>query len=258
MFDRADCERALVDNLEWARGVMAAQCRNFRMGRAEADEFQSWAIERLVDNEYHIFRQFRGGSSIRTYLRAVIRTLIREYAAARWGRYRPSSAARRAGPTGLALDRLINRDGLSATQAASALMNRGAAPSSERDLTRLALSLPVRNSREPIPLEQLIDIPTAPNRADDRISSAEEVAELESIRLVIESSLQECSEFDVRVLEMHFWQRLAISEIARQLGIPQKPLYRTFDRLLGFLRQRLESRGLTRADVLDLVSSRAA
>ena len=46
---------------------------------------------------------------------------------------------------------------------------------------------------------------------------------------------------------------LQVSEVARMLGVEQKPLYRRRDRLLATLREQLEDRGLTAAEVTDIL-----
>src|ERR1043165_1810764 len=100
MLQRRDCERFVVEYFDWTRGAMAKQCRRYRMTREAAEDFESWALLRLVENDYRILRLFRGDSSLKTYLTVVIRTLHREFRAEHWGRYRPSAAARHAGTTG--------------------------------------------------------------------------------------------------------------------------------------------------------------
>jgi len=257
MLQRTECELVLVEHFDWARHAMAKQCRRFRMSVAETEDFESWAVFRLVENDYRILRQFRGDSSVRTYLSVVIRTLHREFVASRWGRYRPSAAARRAGTTALELERLMGRDRLSARHAALTIHTRRSGALSERDLMRLALSLPVRCAEAKRTVELTIDA-AAPDRADDRIRSSEDLRERAMVLSALAYLLDELSDLEIRVVRLRFWEGLSVADISRELGIEQKPLYRTLTRLLESLRRRLESHGITRVSALATMCDDAA
>lgn len=257
MLQRAECELVLVEHFDWARRTMAKQCRRFRMSNAETEDFESWALLRLVENDYHILRQFRGDSSVRTYLSVVIRTLHRDFVASRWGRYRPSAAARRAGATALELERLMSRDRLSARHAALTIHTSRRGALSETELIRLALSLPVRCFEAKRTMELTIDA-AAPDRADERITSSEDQTERSVVLSALEDTLQELSDLELRVVRLRFWKGLSVADISRELGVDQKPLYRTLTRVLESLRRNLESQGITRGRALATVYDDAA
>ena len=52
---------------------------------------------------------------------------------------------------------------------------------------------------------------------------------------------------------MRFWEGLSVAQIARGLGVPQKGLYRRFERALARMRRDLERGGLSRHDMRDLL-----
>jgi DNA-directed RNA polymerase specialized sigma24 family protein len=60
----------------------------------EADELVSWALFKLVDNDYRILAQWQGRSSFSTFLTVVLVNLTRDYRIHVWGKWRPSAAAR--------------------------------------------------------------------------------------------------------------------------------------------------------------------
>jgi len=57
---------------------------------------------------------------------------------------------------------------------------------------------------------------------------------------------------------MRFWQGLTIAEIARRLGVQQKPLYRRLARILADVRDRLKLEGLSGSDALEVLREVAA
>ena len=94
MLERGEYEALFLANLPWIRRVMAALCRRYRMSDVDAEDFASWVTLRLVEHDYAALRQFRGDSTLHTYLAVVVTMLHREYLVRSWGRWRPSAAAR--------------------------------------------------------------------------------------------------------------------------------------------------------------------
>jgi DNA-directed RNA polymerase specialized sigma24 family protein len=45
---------------------------------------------------------------------------------------------------------------------------------------------------------------------------------------------------------MRYWEGTSVADIARALGLPQKPLYRRLERALAALRAALEAAGVSR------------
>jgi len=258
MLQRADCERLLVEHFDWARRAMRRQCLRYRMPREAADDFESWALLRLVENDYRILRLFRGESSLRTYLTVVIRTLHREFRADHWGRYRPSAVARHAGEAGLELDRLMRRDRFSANEAVMSVLSRDRCAASEQELRRLALSLPARNAEHRHRRLEAGHEAVAPHGADDRVRLLEAHHRRVVARRTLARVAQDFSELEIELLRMRFKEAMSVADISRELDVPQKPLYRTLNRLLRTLRHRLEEHGITRRDLVDLLHEHAA
>jgi DNA-directed RNA polymerase specialized sigma24 family protein len=63
----------------------------------ESDELRSWALFKLVEDDYRILTSWQGRSSFPTYLNVVLVNLMRDYRTHVWGKWRPSAAARRLG-----------------------------------------------------------------------------------------------------------------------------------------------------------------
>src|SRR5918999_3660584 len=146
---RADAEAQFVQHLPYIERTVAALSRRYGLRGDDADDFASWAKMRLIENDYAVLGKFRGGSSLPTYLTVVLSMLGREYLVHQRGRWRPSAAARRAGPLATRLETLIYRDHLSLGHAAERLRTSGETTLSDRDLAALLATLPRRDPIRP-------------------------------------------------------------------------------------------------------------
>ena len=71
--------------------------RRNRLGTDEREDFTSYAMLKLVENDYARLRKYRGDSSFRTYLTVVSQRLFLDYRTQKWGKWRPSTTAKRLG-----------------------------------------------------------------------------------------------------------------------------------------------------------------
>jgi len=240
--ERQRLEALFLSQLGWIERVVAAVSRRNGLARDDADDFASWTTLRLIEDDYAVFRKFRGESALTTYLTVVIAMLFRDYRTHRWGRWRPSAAARRRGPLAVRLETLVYRDGLRLTQAGELLRTAGHTDLSDRQLGALLNELPIRQSGRP---QQVASSggadPPAIEEADDLVV-ADEVA---MARKVIGDQLKRLPPEEQVMLRMRYWEGMTVVEVARGLGLPQKPLYRRLDRALADLRHFLEESGMS-------------
>ncbi|HEY8106260.1 MAG TPA: sigma factor-like helix-turn-helix DNA-binding protein, partial [Gemmatimonadales bacterium] len=189
-----------------------------------------------------------------TYLTVVIAMLFRDYRTQRWGRWRPSAAARRHGALAVRLETLVYRDQLRLEQAGEQLRTAGLTVLSDRDLGRLLAVLPARRPLRLMPAgaDPLSDTPAA-DRADDLVAADE----AEAGKKVIDGALERLAPEDRLMLRMRFWEGMTVADIARGLGLPQKPLYRRMDRALADLRVYLEESGVSQDQVQAVLDERA-
>lgn len=240
--ERQRLEALFLSQLGWIERVVAAVCRRHGLPRDDADDFASWTTLRLIEDDYAIFRKFRGESALTTYLTVVIAMLFRDYRTHRWGRWRPSAAARRRGALAVRLEGLVYRDRLRLDQAGELLRTAGQTDLSDRELARLLGELPAR-SRRPVQVdsEGLTDS-SGTERADDLVVADE----VEAARVAIDGQLERLPPEDRLILRMRFWEGLSVADIGRGLGLPPKPLYRRMERALADLRRSLEESGMSR------------
>jgi RNA polymerase sigma factor (sigma-70 family) len=168
--------------------------------------------------------------------------LFRDYRTHRWGRWRPSAAARRHGALAVRLEGLVYRDRLRLEQAGELLRTAGHTDLSDRELARLLGELPAR-SRRPVQVdsEGLTDS-SGTERADHLVVADE----AETARIAIDGQLERLPPEDRLILRMRFWEGVSVADIGRGLGLPPKPLYRRIERALADLRKSLEESGMSR------------
>ena len=142
---------------------------------------------KLLDRDFAILRKFQGRSAMTTYLTVVVERLCLDFFNERWGKWRPSSAARRHGATALLLEQLIVRDGLTFDEAVNTLqINHGIADSRE-SLLSIYVQLPMRTVRRFAGEEELALVASRGGAADPAFELPEEY----ELAARIETLLQE-------------------------------------------------------------------
>ena len=237
----------LIANISLIRQLVQSTARRHRLTECEKQDFESWMWVRLVDNDFHVIRSFQGRSSFATYLRVVLQRAVLDYRAAKWGKWRPSAYARRMGPKAVAFERLISRDGVPPEVAAARLnISVNELPPKHRE--------PRRRFDEPIELAPEIAAPqeTSP---DEGVLSNERRLAAHEVSRALARSLAGIPRSDRRLLWLRYGARLTVAQIARKLGRDQAGLYKKFVRLHAAVRRRLETCGITSADLSGLIGA---
>src|SRR5213075_836778 len=91
------------------------------IGRDEGEELGSYVKFKLIESNYGIIRKFEGRSAFSTYMTTVIQRMFFQYRMQMWGKWRPSTQARRLGDKGITLERLLTRDGFTYSEAVAVL-----------------------------------------------------------------------------------------------------------------------------------------
>ncbi|WP_420128554.1 RNA polymerase sigma factor [Longimicrobium sp.] len=251
MAERQKAEALFLANLEWIERSAASLCRRYGLGGDEAKDVCSWVKLKIIEDDYAPIRKFRGDSSIRTYLVVVVASLFRDYRAGHWGRWRPSAAALRAGPLAVRLETLVYRDGSTLDQAARTLREspqpdlQKAKEMTDGELARMLAELPVRGPLRPYEAgEAPLDAIPAVSSAEERVAQQESDQTRRSVFGALERVMGRLPEEDRLILQLVYWQGLSIADVARVRSLPQKPLYRRIERILGQLRRELPAEGV--------------
>jgi RNA polymerase sigma factor for flagellar operon FliA len=243
----ADPERAFLENFALIERILSIIARRHSLSKADAQEFGAWAKARLVQNDYAIFRKFAGRSTLSTYLTVVLTNSLRDYRNSVWGRWRPSAAAVRLGPIGIRLEELLYRDDHTLREAIAVLHSAGC-ELTDGDLARLAVKIPPRQHPTEVGLEKVDEAAVGIEATTP--TSSDTAAVIEALRAVVQQLPP-----DERVItRMRFWDDVSVADIARALGLEQKPLYRKLESIQDRLRKWLEARGIDRERAAEILT----
>lgn len=209
----------------------------------EAEELRSWALFKLVENDYRILASWEGRSSFSTFLSVVLVNLMRDYRIHIWGKWRPSAAACKRGPEGVLLERLCVRDGLPLDEAIERMRTEHGVSLSRAEIERMVASLRRSPERRRISEEELLRIPVD-GQVESRIEDGERSRIEERLRELLTPLLRSLSAQDRLLLKLHYWDGLSMAAISPLLGRPQRELYSARDKCLKKLRRSLENAGL--------------
>jgi RNA polymerase sigma factor (sigma-70 family) len=240
------------EQAETIDAVLQQICRGRRLTVDICEEFSSWVRLRLLEGDSVILRKFAGRSSARTYLMTVIKRLYLDWRNKEWGKWRPSTAARRQGPLAIELERLVLRDRVPFEEAVEHLCSRGIADSREQCETIWA-GLPQRPSRRNAPDEELENaaappVPDALTVDEHNDSAARTASALTKAIAMLDAA-------DHLILRLRFADGFTVARIAQVIGHDQRALYRRFDHVMSQLRAALLAHGVSASDIVDLLGS---
>lgn len=241
----------LESNLEVIGRIAAAACRRARRYGPDAEDFEASVHLALIENDYAVLRKYEGRCAFSTYLTVVIERLMEDDRNRVMGRWRPSAEAMRLGPAALMLESLVHRDHRSLDDALPLVQAVDRTLTRER-LEALLHQLPERAPRpQPMPLE---DIDAHTSDETDALALANEVRPLSSrTNDVVRETLAALPSEDRALLQFRFAESMKISDISRMMRLPQRPLYRRLDGLLGRFRAALASAGVDGSAAADLL-----
>lgn len=219
---------------------------------SEAEEFRSWALFKLVDDNYHILGSWEGRSSFPTFLRVVLVNLMRDYRIHLWGKWRPSAASRRRGRESVLLEQLLVRDGLSADEAVERLRTEHGISVAPDEVVRLAAVLPRRQERWQVSDEELVHIPID-GQVEIRIEEADRACTANRVRELLAPLLRALPAEDRLLLWLSFFEGLSMAAISRALHRPQRELYSSRDRCLKTIRRSLDEAGVGAEQIRELI-----
>ena len=234
--------------------VVGRVCRRHHLSAAEADELRSDVRMHFIDRNYEVLRRFEGRSSLTTYATVVIQRVLLERRNRLWGKWRPTADAKRQGPTGILLERLVTRDGWSIEQAVEMLrVNHGV--TIDAPLQAFCDRLSGRGpSRQMVSEEDAGQVASQGAAADVNVVRAEQGFLARRVQSALDRAQQGLEPMERLILKMRFEDRMAVVDIARALHLDQRRLYRTIERLLSTIGASMQAEGISKSDVLSLFS----
>jgi RNA polymerase sigma factor for flagellar operon FliA len=241
-----DYEKLFVSLLPTIEKVVAQICRRNHLREAEAEDFYSEVMLRLIERDYRVLRCFGQRSTIDTFLTVVVHRLFLDYRNRMWGRWRPSAEATRLGDIAMLLERLIARDGSSFDDALEQMRTNYGITESRKVLEDLWARLARKPTRPRFVSEKLAaDVPIGGPGPDADIIWAQRESDGQLVSEALERALQELTAEERLLLKMRYDDGLTVSQIARALHLDQKPLYRRFEHLCEQLKERLQRDGVS-------------
>src|SRR6516164_4051730 len=241
-----DYERLFVSLLPTIDKVVAQVCRRNHLREAEAEDFASEVKLHIIERDYEVLRRFCRRSAISTYLTVVVQRQFLNYCNRVWGRWRPSAEAVRHGSVGILLERLIVRDGWSFDEAQEQMRKNHAVTESRDALQTLWSQLTPNSAKRRFVSEKVAaDVPSGDGGPDAEIIQAEHDVVEQRVLEGLQRALRELPAEDRLLIKMRYDDGFAVSQIARVLHLPQKPLYGRFERLCEHLKQRLQANGVS-------------
>ena len=239
---KAHGRKLFEDHYSLVEELIRFLARRNRLGMDEREEFTSYAMFKLVVNDYARLRKYRGDSSFRTYLTVVMQRLFLDYRTQKWGKWRPSTTAKRLGVTAVRLETLLVRDGIDFREAREMLLTRTDTALSGEALWDLATKLPRRQRAKRVEEDALENVGVP--GGEDYVASRENATLIRNVESrLVEESRRLTAEERV-ILKMRFEEGKSVPEIAEALNLKPKALYSKIGRLLKRLRHALEVSGV--------------
>lgn len=234
--------------------ITNAIARRHHLSAADRDDFASLVRVKLLEHDSAVLRKFAGRSSARTFLTTVIQRIFLDDRNSRWGKWRPSAEARRAGPAAMLFERLVSRDGLSFEEAGSTLRITHRLPIGEAELDALRARLPTRVKRQVVRDAEVADVLPASDAASPALPlyDAEEQRR-HDLEAALAGSIAGLPVEDRLILRLRFEQGLTVAAISRMTGTDQRLMYRRLENLLAGLRAALERAGFASAEALGIL-----
>jgi RNA polymerase sigma factor (sigma-70 family) len=230
--------------------ILQATARRSGFGEADQEDFRSWALIKLLQDDCHRLSGFAGRAKFSTFLSVTVANLMKDYRNMRWGKWRPSAAARRLGEIAVHLETLVYRDRMSVEEAIDRTLSDFPG-GGRRALIEILGKIPTRYRPFSVGSEALATV-ESPMRTDAEVLDHERSDLRDEVCGSLDDAMRSLSPEDALILKLRFWEGMKISEVAHVLKLPQKPLYRRVEQLLGTLRTSLEARGLSRSRVGEL------
>jgi DNA-directed RNA polymerase specialized sigma24 family protein len=237
--DIATLEQLLTRHRPFIAVVVKELARRHHLSPDEVREFERQVETALERNDYELIRAFEGGSTWATYLSTIVARLCVEFQAARWGSWRPSARATREGPTGILLEELMVRDGLSLDAAIDVMRFTHRVDVPRRKLQALAETLELTAA--------------APSSVPHDTQGAQPSVDSAAIEAALRIALDAVSSDDRLMLAMRFLDRVPVTRIARVMRQEPRPFQRHFDEVTSAIRQSLLSQGIPAVTVEHLL-----
>ncbi len=240
-----------LEHLPLVERVAESAGRRAGLPPQETEDFISEVRLKLIDDDYAVLRKHRGDSLLSTYLTTVVSNRFKDFCNHKWGKFRPSAAAKRLGPMARVLERLLMIDRHDLETAIEILKTNHRATQSRRELRQMAAGFPQRSPRHFVGEEALArQASEAPEADAERlVDDGERSATAARVEATLTAALETLNAQDLLVLKMFYRDACTVATIAAVLHLEPRPLYTRKEKCLAKLRVAFEARGLAWEEV---------
>lgn len=251
-----DAARFFEKSLTQIDAVIRAVCIRHSIYGSEAEEFASTIRLKLIEDDYKKIRDFKGKSSLKTYLYAVISRLFIDELRSRKGRWRPSADAKRLGPVAGKLEELICRDNNTFDEACYTLLSIPSFSSYSRDeLYEIYLKLPKKENRHLAEADpECLSVLSSTDPHPDEVLHNKRMDSIErSIEGLIRIILPSLNEEDRLILKMRFDNDLSIAMITEVIGQKRGYVEKRINQILAGFKEGILSSGININDAMEVI-----
>jgi len=241
----------LANRAEIERAVRFEASRA-RLSPEDAEDLQSAVNLRLIENDYAVIRNFKGGCAFATYIVTIARHILADQRMHDFGRFRPSAEAKRLGDPGILLEQLLYRDQKAFDEALAIVLQHHAV--TREEVVAMAARLRPRSPRpRAVSIDEVVEPAIDPDTVEKPAIDHEREARAAAINRIVDDALSRIPLQE----RLAFRLRLRVppvsgAEIARMLHLDQKRLYRRLEAIEKRLGKVLRDHGVTRQEILDL------
>lgn len=252
----AAAKELFLEELPTIERAIRFACRRGSLHDADAEDFGSYVKVKLIDADYAALRGFEGRSSFAAFIGVVVQRLLLDYRIHLWGRWHASAEAKRLGERAVAVESMLLRDGRTIDEVIAPLQRRWP------ELTRAGIEDIARRlpRRAPRPYMTSLDDATREPGVDGRVDRAvlerEQVARSARLAAAVREAMRRLPDDERTIVRLRFEGGMSVAEIARSLGVEQKPLYRRVTHALRNLRKMLEQAGYDESDAEAVLAMR--
>jgi RNA polymerase sigma factor (sigma-70 family) len=248
----SDAEEIYRRHLPLIEQIALSVCRRHGVGDHDAEDFASDVLLKLCANDYAVIRKFQNKSSFATYLTVVINKTFLDHRRRLWGKWTPSTQAKRFGPIGVQFEKLIYRDRHSFDAACDILIQKHPLTIDRQTLREMFAKLPRRSPPRRIDGDSEIPHVATDDEADTDVIAQERGQRVADAMRALDATLRALPDEDRAIIRLLYFERMSIADVARSLHLEQKRLYPRLQRLLARLKKSLAERDISPDVVGDL------
>jgi RNA polymerase sigma factor (sigma-70 family) len=245
-------------NLDLINRAARHVARRHYLSHQDIEDFVSEIHLKLLENDGAVLRRFQGRSLLSTYLTSVIQRAFYDHQIKRWGRWRPSSTARRLGPLGMEMERLVYHEGRTLEESCAIIETVSGRIVDRDEAASVLARLPVRQRLREVGTDQLRDVPARSGDPEFGLFTDEDQDLARRAEKYLAEAFDLLTPEDRFLVRSSFGAGMTASAIARTNGLNQRRLYRRLERCMRTMREHLEARGISASALSRLLGNPAA